>query len=92
VGGTASVLAGPTVLCRRLIASTERRAESEWKSIATMAWLEAADCVKGRAFGSPHARGLYPQACSAEVDPRAKPGAMAAGKLRFYQSVLYGPT
>ncbi|MDP2914413.1 MAG: aminopeptidase P N-terminal domain-containing protein, partial [Candidatus Aminicenantes bacterium] len=32
--------------------------------------------VKGRAFGSPLARGLYPRASTAEVDPRAKPGAL----------------
>jgi len=30
--------------------------------------------VKGRAFGSPLARGLYPRASTAEVDPRASPG------------------
>ncbi|MDP2914692.1 MAG: hypothetical protein Q8O91_04490 [Candidatus Aminicenantes bacterium] len=34
--------------------------------------------VKGRAFGSPLARGLYPRASTAEVDPRAMPGAPAA--------------
>ena len=34
--------------------------------------------VKGRAFGSPLARGLYPRASTAEVDPQAKPGAPAA--------------
>ena len=34
--------------------------------------------VKGRAFGSPLARGLYPRASTAEVDPRVKPGAPAA--------------
>ncbi len=34
--------------------------------------------VKGRAFGSPLARVLYPQASTAEVDPRVKPGAPAA--------------
>jgi hypothetical protein len=34
--------------------------------------------IKGRAFGSPLARGLYPRASTAEVDPRAKPGAPAA--------------
>jgi ATP-dependent RNA helicase RhlE len=34
--------------------------------------------VKGRAFGSPLARGLYPRASPAEVAPRAKPGAPAA--------------
>jgi predicted amidohydrolase YtcJ len=33
---------------------------------------------KGRAFGSPLARGLYPRASTAEVDPQAKPGAPAA--------------
>jgi arylsulfatase A-like enzyme/Tfp pilus assembly protein PilF len=32
--------------------------------------------VKGRAFGSPLARGSYPRASTAEVDPRAKPGAL----------------
>ncbi|MDP2914054.1 MAG: hypothetical protein Q8O91_01220 [Candidatus Aminicenantes bacterium] len=36
------------------------------------------DQVKGRAFASPLARGLYPRASTAEVDPRAKPGAPAA--------------
>ena len=30
--------------------------------------------VKGRAFGSPLARGLYPRASTAEVDPRQSPG------------------
>jgi hypothetical protein len=30
--------------------------------------------VKGRAFGSPLARGLYPRTSTAEVDPRASPG------------------
>jgi diacylglycerol kinase family enzyme len=34
--------------------------------------------VKGRAFGSPLARDLYPRASTAEVDPRVKPGAPAA--------------
>jgi len=34
--------------------------------------------VKGRAFGSPLARDLYPQASTAEMDPRAMPGAPAA--------------
>ena len=34
--------------------------------------------VKGRAFGSPLARGLYTRASTAEVDPRVKPGAPAA--------------
>jgi alpha-mannosidase len=34
--------------------------------------------VKGRAFGSPLARGLYLRASTAEVDPRVKPGAPAA--------------
>ena len=29
--------------------------------------------VKGRAFGSPLARDLYPRASTAEVDPRASP-------------------
>jgi glucokinase len=32
--------------------------------------------VKGRAFGSPLARGLFPRASTAEVDPRVKPGAL----------------
>jgi diacylglycerol kinase family enzyme len=36
----------------------------------------AAVRVEGRAFGSPFARGLYPQASSAEVDLRAMPGAL----------------
>jgi len=34
------------------------------------------DKVKGRAFGSPLARGFYTRASTAEVDPRAKPGAL----------------
>jgi SAM-dependent methyltransferase len=34
----------------------------------------AAARAKGRAFGSPLARDLYPRASTAEVDPRAKPG------------------
>ena len=34
--------------------------------------------VKGRAFGSPLARGLYPRASTAEVAPRAMPWAPAA--------------
>jgi len=34
--------------------------------------------IKGRAFGSPLARGLYPRASTAEVDPRVKSGAPAA--------------
>jgi len=38
--------------------------------------------VKGRAFGSPLARGLYPRASTAEVDPRAKPGAPAGAGVR----------
>jgi alpha-galactosidase len=45
--------------------------------------------VKGRAFGSPLARGLY-RASTAEVDPRAKPGAPAAveGLLDVYGSLV----
>ncbi|MDP2915822.1 MAG: hypothetical protein Q8O91_10265 [Candidatus Aminicenantes bacterium] len=39
--------------------------------------------VKGRAFGSPLARGLYPRASTAEVDPRVKPGAPAADDGAF---------
>jgi signal transduction histidine kinase len=38
--------------------------------------------VKGRAFGSPLARLLSKRASTAEVDPRAKPGAPAAVALR----------
>jgi hypothetical protein len=34
--------------------------------------------IKGRAFGSPLARGLYARASTAEVDPQTKPGAPAA--------------
>jgi len=34
--------------------------------------------VKGRAFGSPLARDLYPRASTAEVDPRVKPGDLVA--------------
>jgi len=37
---------------------------------------EAGAAIKGRAFGSPLARGLYSRASTAEVDPRAKPGAL----------------
>jgi SAM-dependent methyltransferase len=36
------------------------------------------EAVKGRAFGSPLARGVYPRASTAEADPQAKPGAPAA--------------
>jgi alpha-galactosidase len=45
--------------------------------------------VKGRAFGSPLARGLY-RASTAEVAPRAKPGAPAAveGLLDVYGSLV----
>jgi hypothetical protein len=39
---------------------------------------ESSRRVKGRASGSPLARGLYPRASTAEADPRAKPGAPAA--------------
>jgi predicted secreted hydrolase len=35
------------------------------------------DQIKGRAFGSPLARELYPRASTAGADPRAKPGAPA---------------
>jgi SAM-dependent methyltransferase len=42
--------------------------------------VAAAARVKGRAFGSPLARDLYPRASTAEVDPRAKPGAPAAAE------------
>jgi len=45
--------------------------------------------VKGRAFGSPLARGLYPRASTAEVDPRAKPGAPAAVGHPNAQSPVY---
>ena len=38
--------------------------------------------IKGRAFGSPLARGLYSRASTAEVDPRAKPGAPAAVEVK----------
>jgi L-lactate dehydrogenase complex protein LldF len=38
----------------------------------------SAGAVKGRAFGSPLARGLYPRASTAERDPGEKPGAPAA--------------
>ncbi len=38
--------------------------------------------VKGRAFGSPLARGLYPRASTAGADPRAEPGAPAAVESR----------
>jgi hypothetical protein len=46
-------------------------------------WVYVALCadtshVKGRAFGSPLARGNRPRASTAEVDPQTKPGAPAA--------------
>ena len=41
--------------------------------------------VKGQAFGSPLARGLYPRASTAEVDPRAKPGAPAAVEITAFR-------
>ena len=40
--------------------------------------------IKGRAFGSPLARSLYPRASTAEVDPRVKPGAPAAVERAQY--------
>jgi uncharacterized protein len=43
-------------------------------------YLSFLPMVKGRAFGSPLARSLYPRARTAEVDPQAKPGAPAAVK------------
>jgi len=43
-----------------------------------MEFLGSRGQVKGRAFGSPLARDLYPRASTAEVDPRAMPGAPAA--------------
>jgi len=46
-------------------------------AIAALAF-SVQDPVKGRAFGSPLARDLYPRASTAEVDPRAMPGAPAA--------------
>jgi len=42
----------------------------------------ASQIVKGRAFGSPLARGLYPRASTAEVDPRASPGPRPPWKRR----------
>ena len=44
--------------------------------------------VKGRAFGSPLARDLYPRASTAEVDPRAKPGAPAAVESHLYEPLF----
>jgi len=49
---------------------------------------ERTDQVKGRAFGSPLARGLYPRASTAEVDPQAMPGAPAA--VDFVECALSG--
>ena len=46
------------------------------KAIQAVKKLKTA--IKGRAFGSPLARDFYPRASTAEVDPRAKPGAPAA--------------
>ncbi|MCX6562855.1 MAG: class I SAM-dependent methyltransferase [Candidatus Aminicenantes bacterium] len=43
-----------------------------------MELLRSRGQVKGRAFGSPLARDLYPRGSTAEVDPRAMPGAPAA--------------
>jgi hypothetical protein len=42
--------------------------------------------VKGRAFGSPLARGLYPRASTAKVDPRVKPGTPSAVEARYLAS------
>ena len=47
--------------------------------------------VKGRAFGSPLARSLYPRASTAEVDPRAKPGAPVAVKRGGDVFIIAGP-
>ncbi|MCJ7488019.1 MAG: A/G-specific adenine glycosylase [Candidatus Aminicenantes bacterium] len=47
--------------------------------------------AKGRAFGSPLARGIYPRASTAEVAPWAKPGAPAAAdkKLRAFLETVF---
>ena len=42
--------------------------------------------VKGRAFGSPLARGLYPRASTAEVDPRASPGPRPLSRIAGSQN------
>ena len=49
--------------------------------------------VKGRASGSPLARGYRPRASTAEADPQAKPGAPAAGaaKPALLAHVCCGP-
>jgi Fic family protein len=60
------------------------------KDVFRLHRLIGAGAIKERAFGSPLARGLYPRASTAEVDPRAKPGAPAAvdeGPIGAYRKI-----
>ena len=59
-----------------------------WISILLLAG--AAGAAKGRAFGSPIARGMYPRAGAAELDPQTKPAATSASEkapLKVFISV-----
>ncbi|MCX6569169.1 MAG: XdhC family protein [Candidatus Aminicenantes bacterium] len=49
---------------------------------------DAFEGAKGRAFGSPLARALYPRASTAEVDPRVKPGAPVAASPDILSAAL----
>ena len=50
--------------------------------VGKMDALEDEKTARGRAKGSPLARGLYRRASTAEMDPRAKPGAPAGAGVR----------
>ncbi|MBE3130526.1 MAG: NAD(P)/FAD-dependent oxidoreductase, partial [Acidobacteria bacterium] len=63
-----------TTMCEvGILASLIRKNAIE--TLTGIASFKGPRSVKGRAFGSPLARGLYPRASTAEVDPRVKPGA-----------------
>ncbi|MDP2914092.1 MAG: hypothetical protein Q8O91_01415, partial [Candidatus Aminicenantes bacterium] len=45
--------------------------------------------VKGRAFGSPLARGYKPRASTAEVDPRESPGPRPPSGAKPFPDLVY---
>ena len=72
-----------------LLASDPRHPSLRVKKIkGTSSIFEAR--AKGRAFGSPLARGFYTRASAAEVDPRANPGAPAAVDRDFRFTFEFG--
>ena len=77
-GATFLVLSPEHPLSRDLIAGDKEAKLQEWmaRTIAESRLRRDRGDVKGRAFGSPLARGLYARASTAEVDPRAMPGAL----------------